>query len=293
MKGNLHGRFPRLAVFAVVVAALALSAATLAGASAPTRQSFSVVSLGNDHWETTIAMALNDSGQVVGWGNTAATGTQHAFSWTRSGGIVDLGSLGGDYSQAFAVSNSGAVVGASSTADGSGHAFLWTQQSGMVDVGVGVALAVNDRGQVVGYSVTTDGQVHAFSWTRTGGMIDLGPGQALGVNDRGQVVGTTGTTFSEGFSWTAAKGMVDLGPAVAWAVSKNGDVVGGADFNGAGHAFLRSQEGGLLDLGALGSDSSNAWSVNGNGSQVVGDSSPTSDSSQPHRVLLDARDRPG
>ena len=40
------------------------------------------------------AVAVNDSGEVVGWSDTPA-GDQHAFSWTASGGMVDLGTLPG------------------------------------------------------------------------------------------------------------------------------------------------------------------------------------------------------
>ena len=44
------------------------------------------------------ALAVNDSGQVVGYGYTAGNAAYHAFSWTQSGGMVDLGTLGGSYS---------------------------------------------------------------------------------------------------------------------------------------------------------------------------------------------------
>ena len=47
--------------------------------------------------------------------------------------MVDLGTLGGD-STAFAVNNSGQVVGVSDIS-GNRHAFSWTRQGGMVDLG--------------------------------------------------------------------------------------------------------------------------------------------------------------
>ena len=59
---------------------------------------------------------------------------QDAFSWTRSGGMVDLGTLGGGESQADAVDTSGQVVGWAET-NGYKHAFSWTQAGGMADIG--------------------------------------------------------------------------------------------------------------------------------------------------------------
>jgi uncharacterized repeat protein (TIGR01451 family) len=110
---------------------------------------------------------VNDGGQVVGQSQ------DHAFSWTPSGGMIDLGTLGGSSSAAAAVNDSGQVVGYSSTAgDSETHAFSWTPSGGMIDLGTlggssSVALAVNDSGQVVGYSSTAgDSELHAVLWLR-------------------------------------------------------------------------------------------------------------------------------
>ena len=154
--------------------------------------------LGGDYSE---AVAVNDSGQVVGDANG------HAFSWTAAGGMVDLGTLGGNYSEAVAVNSTGQVVGGSGTSSGAGDAFSWTTAGGMIDLGTlggdySDAMAVNSTGQVVGYSPTasdvSDAFGDAFSWTAAGGMVDLGIpagydfSNAAAVNDSGQVVGTGG-----------------------------------------------------------------------------------------------------
>src|SRR5882757_5569879 len=64
---------------------------------------------------------------------TAQT-TQHAFIWT-SGGMQDLGTLGGKNSYAFGINASGQVVGVANRSDGVYDAFLWTSTTGMQDLG--------------------------------------------------------------------------------------------------------------------------------------------------------------
>ena len=122
--------------------------------------------------------------------------------------MVDLGTLGGDFSQALAVNDGGQVVGVSKTVAGQFHAFSWTAGGPMVDLGTlggltSEAFAVNDGGQVVGVSTTTAAGVqHAFSWTADDGMVDLGTlggnfSQAAAVNDGGEVVGVSFTAAGE------------------------------------------------------------------------------------------------
>jgi probable HAF family extracellular repeat protein len=74
----------------------------------------------------TNALAVNDSGRAVGYSYTAADAAYHDFSWTATGGMVDLGTLGGSRSTAVAVNSGGEVVGYSYTeADAAYHAVLW------------------------------------------------------------------------------------------------------------------------------------------------------------------------
>jgi probable HAF family extracellular repeat protein len=87
--------------------------------------------------------------------------------------MVDLGTLGGSYSGAGSVSESGQIVGLSLLAgDADSHPFSWTAQGAMVDLGTlggsntwnMQVSGVNERGQIAGTSTTADGLDHATLW---------------------------------------------------------------------------------------------------------------------------------
>jgi probable HAF family extracellular repeat protein len=71
-----------------------------------------------------VALAINDVGQVAGSSETAS-GQYHAFLW-QNGVMTDLGTLGGPESLAWGINAAGQVVGRSDTASGDTRAFLWT-----------------------------------------------------------------------------------------------------------------------------------------------------------------------
>jgi len=141
----------------------------------------------------------------------------------KNGTVESLGVLaGGNSSKAFDVSDSGYVVGTSTTPNGP-RAFVWTRQGGMQNIGTlpgdkwSEAFAVNNAGDVVGYSQSRNGVQHAFLWSAKRGMWDLGvlPGgkdsRALAISNTGDVVGTSSSPFGDrAFLWTEKDGIKDL-----------------------------------------------------------------------------------
>jgi probable HAF family extracellular repeat protein len=164
------------------------------------------------------ANSINGFNQVVGFSGPALdTPKSRAFFWSKSTGMVDLGTLGGGYSQAFAINDSGFITGnsqlrSSATDTEAVHAFLSPSPLGagaigMRDLGTlsgsfSYGMAINAKNHVVGYSTVNkvDSRVHAF-WFDGNGMKDLGTlapkfsnpledqSVAFGVNSSDQVVG--------------------------------------------------------------------------------------------------------
>ena len=111
--------------------------------------------------------------------------------WSSQTGMIDIGTLGGAYAQAYAINDAGYITGASQT-QGMGpmattHAFIYRlpsppypRYSRMVDLGVlggfsSYGMAINSYNHVAGYSTitTNEERVHAFLHNGTK-MIDLG-----------------------------------------------------------------------------------------------------------------------
>ncbi len=166
-----------------------------------------------------IASAVNSSGTAVGISLGTACGSistdTHAALFS-GGSVTDLGTLGGNDSEALGINDSGVVVGDAQFSTVAGqpgyqNAFYWTAAGGMMNLGTlggpeSSATAINASGLIVGWSINASNATHAFMWTATGSancvlngapgcMTDLGSFaggtvyQAAAVNSSGQVVG--------------------------------------------------------------------------------------------------------
>jgi probable HAF family extracellular repeat protein len=250
---------------------------------------------------------INNLGEVVGCSDTATvegypcTGLvagQHAFSWTKSGGLKDLGTLSeATVSGAIGVNDSGLIVGYSNVKGLVATNFVatqWSSTGAITNLGTlwggasSAAFEINSSGEVAGDSFLASGQVNATSWT-SNKIKNLGAlpkaifTAGLDINDSGEVVGESvfgyGPPFtSHAFSWNPSN-MKDLGTlaggitSIANSVNNSGVIVGQSDGSktfGSWHAVLWNSSDKIQDLGTMvGGNYSVAYAIN-DSSVVVG-----------------------
>lgn len=245
-------------------------------------QTYTVTDLGVVHRDSARVHGINAAGQAVGDSGQPHDADTHAFFWQKQGGMRDLGTLpGGDYSSAFAINDSGLVVGTSNNATNM-RAFSWTQAGGLIDLGTlpgatdAQAYSVNNAGQIAGAS-----GAHAAVWN-AGSVQDLGTlggsiSEAHGINNNGQVVGLSETADGSTHAFLFASGsMQDLGTlpgdtgSRADHINDAAMIVGASSGSGGTRAFFWTAAGGMEPINALsGGGYSEAFSVNSLG-QVVG-----------------------
>lgn len=205
-----------------------------------------------------------------------------AASWK----IVDLGTIGGTYSEAHGINDPGEIVGFSGTSgDSSQHAFLYRNGT-MTDLSnapsaVNSALGINKAGIIVGYTSPSGGARPLPFIYQAGTMttLDVGTGRAWAINDAGAVVGDAqiGPNY-ENRAFLYRKGAVkDIGTlggssSTATAINNAGEVAGLSSLAGNAHthAFMYGS-GHMTDLGTLGGHYSAAYGINDMG-DIVGES---------------------
>ena len=258
---------------------------------------YSVVDLGSRRAES-VASDVNDAAQVVGYATGVADGNDDTARpvFFEEEHTVDLPTFGGEYSEAFAVNDSGQVVGVSEISATSSRPFMFASDA-LIDLGTlggsfGAARDINNGGLVVGQANGPgDAFTHAFAY-RDGVMTDIGLmvesdwSEAHAVNDAGQIVGfyETGEDGPEGlvlikrafvFDGQTFQALPLGGAAVSDAAAADINEVGqivGYFRTSAGdlHAF-QYEQGVTQDLGTLpGGRRSSANAINGRG-LAVGD----------------------
>jgi probable HAF family extracellular repeat protein len=218
-----------------------------------------------------------------------------------SSNFVDLGTLGGGFSEAFGINNDPnaiQVVGQSRRADGFVHAFFWRSPGPMVDLGTfgggnSYALDINEHGQIAGSSQDASRRQWAAVWRLSGStwtIENLGTAtgaccaHAQGINNgiAGNPAGVAvvgGSTVSSGAShaavWTRSPGgwaVQTLGTlpgdvfSSAHDINDDGTIVGvsGRD-GGVNSGFRWTAEAGMSQLPGLGGNTTYALAVNNSG----------------------------
>lgn len=157
------------------------------------------------------AFGINDSGRIVGQGidpNNAARNVGIVYD-IGANEAFEVGALPGfNGALAFAVSNTGYVVGSSMLNQGSGLPFIWSDQGGMVAIPLaagtseGSARGVNSAGWVVGNDASAFSIPFLYDGTNTYRLADLIPpnsgwdlsmntsSSADGISEDNVIVGT-------------------------------------------------------------------------------------------------------
>lgn len=199
--------------------------------------------------------------------------------------VVDLGSLGGFNSIAFAVNTNGDVAGVTEITDSSFRACVLTD-TGLVDLGIipGTAqsfgLAIDSSSHVVGASYDLGGMTYrAFRAGPMTPITELGQFSPRGMNDVGVVVGTVRAMQAD--QWISQHACVFQSGLLTELSSLGGDTSHAFDVNNSGvivgASTLATQRqphatmwiaGSPADLGTLGGNQSEAKAINESGVAV-------------------------
>ena len=292
----------RISFTIAVFALLNLVAPQLDAAKAA---AYSVTNLGTLGGASSVALGINNFGEVVGYSETTAK-QNHAFLYLVGTSLLDLGTLGGPDSYASRISDSGVLVGHAAIPDGRMRAFIAVVGSSelfdlssldvRLDGPYSTTSGINRAGQVVGYTYTPGGSgdthggkgvsKHAFLYSDHK-ITDLGTfggtdGFVTAINDSGQMIGYFMPKSVPGIAYMPIRAFLyssnklvelgTLGRSVTTPTDINdlGQVVGyGQIPGGRTHAFSYSG-GRMKDLATLaGGSQSYAYGINNSG-HVVG-----------------------
>jgi probable HAF family extracellular repeat protein len=222
-------------------------------------------------FDSAAGVSINNIAQIaVSTDKTPSPGDYqgHAFRW--NGGVYqDLGTLGGTFSTANGIDQSGRVTGYAYTSTGAIHAYRSTTGSSLADIdslggNYSLGYGINAGGSVVGQAYNANQQYHAFLWTGSGAMQDLGTlggtqSQANDISDSGIIAGDSSTTNNNAYHAFVLQGgvMTDLGSlssqsSYGYAVNNAAQVVGNyTDDQSYGHPYVWDSASGMRDLNTL------------------------------------------
>lgn len=166
--------------------------ALTAMASISAAQTYSITDLGVLPGDSASqGLALNSSGQVVGCSDTSTvtdypcgeTFPGHAFLWSSTTGMLDLGVLnaGDVFSEALNITDSGQVTGTSVNSSGDSYPFLWTHKTGMTSLPTlpgatyGFSGSINSQGAIYGSgnSGANPSTIIPIAWIKNGSSYKI------------------------------------------------------------------------------------------------------------------------
>ena len=191
-------------------------------------------------------LAINSAGDITGFLSTGlcsgsfnptCLAPYHAFVYQGSG-LVDIGTLGGTYSEGTGINDQNEIAGVSSVSGSSlNHLFLYAQGH-MSDLGGVAGLSfvnalINNRGEIVGSAANSAGVESSFIFR--GHSFEKIPLMAAGLNNRGEIAGsrTLASGSSQAFLYREGK-LINLNDRVdpsltllinASGISDNGKIV--------------------------------------------------------------------
>jgi probable HAF family extracellular repeat protein len=249
-----------------------------AAPKAPAAPSYSIVELGTLGPRGSIALAINNRGDIGGYSAAVPPGSAdwyyHAFLW-QNGSMLDLGAQVGafTFSQVSAINDRGTAV-----VNGSQGVMTWRDGKWTSLGFFGAVSDINGKDVIVGsYSVGLGG--HAYQYN-DGVLRDLGTlggsySSASAINDKGVVVGTSylaGDSATRGFIYDngamTALGTLGGTSSTAVDINRHGVIVGTAqDASGTWQPFIQDKTG--MHILANVPAGSTLFAVNDRG-QVIG-----------------------
>jgi probable HAF family extracellular repeat protein len=204
----------------------------------------------NPNSPSAYAAGVSDSGFVVGY-STASDGNPHAFVWSASGGMVDLGTSGAASYATGISANGNTVIGDIDDTPGQlGQAVEWTRSGSTWTMTASVSGSV--LSQSAPYAINSSGVMVGAAFLPASG----GPPSPVAV---GFAYQSNGTVVQFG-----SNGLIGNGSGIAaYGINDSGVIVGGS-WPGQGAAFVNytGASGGAINLQTLLSPVSGAgWTL--------------------------------